>query len=168
MKDTSESHPSDPYLAGYSQTRAYVLQLQREYAERMPNTTMRLTTHTNRWIARLMLGLVLFAQGVVSTYACDVKRGNATQAFATQAAEHGEMPCHDEVVSNANACLDHCTQSDRISVDQVTHLFAVSGIAVLVVALSEQTAAKPARQAASRVATDSGPPPNIRFCSFQI
>lgn len=115
-----------------------------------------------------MLGLVLFAQGVVSVYACDVTRGNATQAFATQTAEHGELPCHDEVVSNANACLDHCTQGDRISVDQVTHLFALPGIAVLVVALPEQTAARPAQLAASRVAIDSGPPPNIRFCSFQI
>lgn len=129
---------------------------------------MRLTTHTNRWIARLMLGLVLFAQGVVASYACDVTRSSATQAFATQTAEHGEMPCHDEVVSNANACLDHCTQGDRISVDQVTHLFAVPEIAVLVVALPVQTAAKPAWLAASRVATDSGPPANIRFCSFQI
>lgn len=148
--------------------RAYALQLRREYAARMPNTTMRLSTHTNRWIARLMLGLVLFAQGVVAAYACDVSRSNATQAFVAQTEEHGEMPCHDQVVSNANACLDHCTQGDRISVDQVTHLFAAAQTAVLVVALPVQTAAQTGWLAASRVVTDSGPPANILFCSFQI
>ena len=115
-----------------------------------------------------MLGTVLFAQGVVAANACDVLRGNVNQAFASQVVEVGETHCHDEGSSNANACLDHCTQGDRVNVDQVTHVFAAPGVAVLVAEVPVQVAITPSFLASSSVGINTGPPVSIRFCSFQI
>ncbi len=114
-----------------------------------------------------MLGLVLFAQGVVAANACDVVRGNATQAFAVKEADATEMPCHDAVSSNANACLAHCTQGDQVSVDQSSHTFVAPSIAILVVDEPAQVAVAPS-YLASRLALNTGPPISIRFCTYQI
>lgn len=114
-----------------------------------------------------MLGLALFAQGVVAANACDVLRGNVTKAFSVEAAEATEMPCHEEATSNANACLAHCTQGDQVSVDQSTHTFAAPSIAILVVDAPAQVAVAPS-YLTSRVALNTGPPVSIRFCTYQI
>lgn len=114
-----------------------------------------------------MLGLVLFAQGVVAANACDVLRGNVTKAFAVEAAEATEMPCHEEASSNANACLAHCTQGDQVSVDQSSHTFVAPSIAILVVDAPAQVTVAPS-YFTSRVALDTGPPVSIRFCTYQI
>jgi hypothetical protein len=128
---------------------------------------MKFTSHTNRWIARLMFGLLLFAQGVVAANACDVVDGNVTQAFAVQTEETAGMHCHEEVVANANACLVHCTQGDQVSVDQVTHVFAAPTAVTLVVDVPATVVIAPS-YLATQVALDTGPPVSIRFCSFQI
>ena len=128
---------------------------------------MKLSSHTTRWIARLMLGLALFAQGVVAANACDVLRGNATQAFAVAAIEAEEMPCHDAVSSNANACLAHCTQGDQVSVDQVVPVFFAPGVVTLVIDVPATVAITPS-YFTSRVALNTGPPVSIRFCTYQI
>lgn len=114
-----------------------------------------------------MLGLMLFAQGIVAANACDVLTGNVNQAFALSSEEAAE-PCHDTATSNANACLDHCTQGDRVSVDQITPAFVIPHIPVLRIELPEESAVSPTYFAASKIAADSGPPVSIRFCSFQI
>ncbi len=111
-----------------------------------------------------MLGLALFAQGVVAANACDVLRGNATQAFAV---EVEEMPCHDAVSSNANACLAHCTQGDQVSVDQSSPVFVASNVVTLLVDAPARVAVSPSYVTA-QVALNTGPPVSIRFCSFQI
>jgi hypothetical protein len=128
---------------------------------------MKLSSHTTRWIARLMLGLALFAQGVVAANACDVLRGNATQAFAVKEAEATEMPCHEEASSNANACLAHCTQGDQVSVDQSSHVFVAPNVVTLVVDAPAQVAVTPS-YFTSRAALNTGPPVSIRFCTYQI
>lgn len=114
-----------------------------------------------------MLGLALFAQGVVAANACDVLRGNATQAFAVEAIEAEEMPCHDAVSSNANACLAHCTQGDQVSVDQSSPVFVAPNVVTLVVDAPAQVAVSPSYVTA-HAALNTGPPVSIRFCSFQI
>jgi len=128
---------------------------------------MKFTSHTNRWIARLMFGLLLFAQGVVAANACDVLRGNVTQAFVAQTDEMAGMHCHDEVVSNANACLAHCTQGDQVNVDQIAHVFVAPSVVTLVVDVPA-TVTSASSYLATQVALDTGPPVSIRFCSFQI
>ncbi len=115
-----------------------------------------------------MLGLVLFAQGVVAANACDVLRGNVTQAFAVKTAEVAEMHCHDEATPNAYACLAHCTQGDQVSVDQTIPVFVAPGVATLVVEVPALATLTPAYLATSRVALNTGPPVSVRFCTFQI
>lgn len=114
-----------------------------------------------------MLGVALFAQGVMAANACDAVHGNISQAFSSQAVAE-EMPCHDDVSSNGNACLDHCTLGDRVNVDQVTHDFAVPSVAVLVVDAPVQQSIASSHLVATRAGIDTGPPVSIRFCSFQI
>ena len=129
---------------------------------------MKLSSQTYRWIARLMLGLVLFAQGVLAANACDILGGNVSQAFAVAAADEHAAPCHEEPASNANACLDHCTQGDRVNVAQVTPVFVAPSVVVLVLDVPAVTSLAPAYLAAARVNIESDPPASIRFCSFQI
>ncbi len=128
---------------------------------------MKFSSHTTRWIARLMLGLVLFAQGVVAANACDVVRGNISQAFASQETEAMEMHCHDETATNTNACFVHCTQGDQVGVDQISPVFVASTNVTLLVDIPAQTVTAPS-YFTSRAALNTGPPASIRFCSFQI
>jgi hypothetical protein len=114
-----------------------------------------------------MLGLALFAQGVVAANACDVLHGNVSQAFAAKSEEMAGMHCHDDAASNANACLAHCTQGDQIGIDQVAPVFVAPSIVTLVVDVPVAVAITHSYSAA-RVALDTGPPASIRFCSFQI
>lgn len=114
-----------------------------------------------------MLGLVLFAQGVVAANACDVVRGNVTQAFAAAEADQPPMHCHEEQVPNANACFVHCTQGDQMNVDQVVPVFVAPGVVTLVVDVPVPSGDIPVYRA-SQVALNTGPPVSIRFCSFQI
>jgi hypothetical protein len=129
--------------------------------------TMKLTSHTNHWIARLMLGLVLFAQGVVAANACDVLRGSVSQAFAAKAADSSGMHCHEESLPNTNACLAHCTQGDQVNVDQVIPVFVAPSVVTLVVDVPARVSVVPS-YSTSRIALNTGPPVSIRFCSFQI
>lgn len=128
---------------------------------------MQFSQLTTRKIARLMFGLMLFAQGIVTAGACDVLRSNAAQAFATEQNDVAEMHCHDEVVSNANACLVHCTQGDQVSIDQVVPFFVAPSVVTLMVDAPLTIASAPS-SLASQITLDTGPPVSIRFCSFQI
>lgn len=78
---------------------------------------MKLAQRKIKWLARLMLGVVLFAQGMVAANACIAPDAGPVQAYVI---EHDDevTPCHEEETSNANACLNHCTQPDQISMDQ--------------------------------------------------
>ncbi|TXT25302.1 MAG: hypothetical protein FD134_1113 [Gallionellaceae bacterium] len=118
-----------------------------------------------RWLARLMLALVLFAQGVVAASACVDPDAGPAQAYAVAQGE-GAAPCHEEEISNANACLSHCTQPDQISADQ--HDAPVAPPTGVIGWASARPPATDIRQlaAAEQIAPDTGPPLSIRFCSF--
>lgn len=126
---------------------------------------MNLPIRTLRKIARLMLGVVLFAQGVVAVNACDLLQGKVEQAFTAQATS--EMPCHEHVATNANACFVHCTQGDQVNVDHVVPPFVAPSTVTLIVDVPKLRSAAPT-EVGTRVALDTGPPLSIRFCSFQI
>ncbi len=126
---------------------------------------MKLAQAKIRWLARLMLGLVLFAQGIVAANACMTPGAGPAQAFAVvEVDETG--PCHDEEVSNSNACLAHCTQADQVGSDQ--HLLQLALPASVIGWVSTQPQIKDAGQIAlsSLVVLDTGPPLPIRFCSL--
>ncbi len=128
---------------------------------------MKLAQRKIKWLSRLMLGLVLFAQGIVAATACVAPSASPVQAYAIEQ-NAAAMPCHDEKLSNANACLGHCTQSERISVDQ--HNVQLAAPVSVISWATTQLQAQPLRLAISPeyLALNTGPPISIRFCSFLI
>jgi hypothetical protein len=126
---------------------------------------MKLSSITNRWIVSLMLVSGLFAQFAVAAHACELMH---RQAFATKAAEMAGMHCHHSSGSaNANACLEHCSMGNQISIDQVIPDFITPNTISLVVAVPVNANVLQTYVNSSQV-LDTGPPVSIRFCSFQI
>ncbi len=128
---------------------------------------MKLAQRKIKWLSRLMLGLVLFAQGIVAANACIAPTASPAQAYVIEQ-NAGAMPCHDEKLSTANACLGHCTQSDRISVDQ--HSVSIAAPVSVISWATTQPQAQSMRQVvySEDVALSTGPPIAIRFCTFLI
>jgi hypothetical protein len=126
---------------------------------------MKLSSITNRWIVRLMLALGMFAQGIVAVHACEVMH---SQALAVKESDMTKMHCHHNSNStNTNACLEHCTMGNQISIDQVVADFVTPNKITLVVAIPADVNVLPTHVNSSLV-LDTGPPVSIRFCSFQI
>ncbi len=128
---------------------------------------MKLAQRKSKWLSRLMLGLVLFAQGIVAANACVAPGASPAQAYVIEQ-NAGATPCHDEELSTANACLGHCTQPDRISVDQ--HNVSIAAPVSVISWATIQPQAQSMRLAISPeyLALNTGPPIPIRFCSFLI
>lgn len=127
---------------------------------------MNLTQRKIKHWARLMLVLVLFAQGTLAAHAC------VNDSEATLQVQHAEvvadmMPCHEVDVSNKNACQMHCTQSGQLNLDQQNPLAVAVSEVILHIEL-------PAIQyqhqtiASSTVSLNTGPPLSIRFCTFLL
>ncbi len=127
---------------------------------------MKLARRKIKWMARLMLGLVLFAQGVVAASACIAPDASPTQAYAIGQDADETLPCHDEETPNANACLVHCDQANQISVDQ--HNATIAAPVSVVTRLTPFPQMQHDRPAitSEHVVLDTGPPIPIRFCSF--
>ena len=126
---------------------------------------MKFSSITNRWIVYLILVSGLFAQFAVAAHACELMH---SQAFAAKAAEMAEMHCHHSSDStNANACLEHCSIGNQISIDQVVPDFVTPNTISLVVDVPVKANVLPTYVNSSQV-LDTGPPVSIRFCSFQI
>ena len=128
---------------------------------------MKLAQRKIKWLSRLMLGLVLFAQGIVAANACVAPTASPVQAYAIEQ-NAGAMPCHDEKLSNANACLGHCTQPDQISMDQ--HNVPLAAPVSVISWATTQPQAQSTRLGISPayLVPNTGPPISIRFCSFLI
>jgi len=127
---------------------------------------MKLSQNKIKWLARLMLGLVLFTQGVIAANACDLPSASPAQAYDVAQQDEDAMPCHEEETSNANVCLSHCTQSDQISVDQHQAPLAMSTAVVLHVVEPQPTQRILPATSFEQLALDTGPPIPIRFCSL--
>lgn len=126
---------------------------------------MKLAPGKIRWLARLMLALVLFAQGVVASGACLTPDAGPVQAYAAAQGDES-APCHEEEITNANACLAHCTQADQVSADQ--HSFQLAAPVSVIGWASARPPVTDNLQiaAADQIVPDTGPPFPIRFCSF--
>lgn len=130
---------------------------------------MKLAQRKIKWLARLMLVLVLFAQGIVAASACIAPDVGPAQAYAIDhdSGQHEAAFCHDEEIPNANACLTHCTQSDQISVDQhEAPVAAPVSMAAWIISPPQVQHIRPATPH-EHLALDTGPPLSIRFCSLQ-
>jgi hypothetical protein len=114
--------------------------------------------------AKLLIGLFLFAQGMVAFAACDWGERSAARAVA--AAPAGEAPCHEaDQGMTVNVCVAHCL-ADSQSLDKpALKLPAVAPLAALVLP------GKPAwlvRHWNAVPAPVSGPPPRILFKTLLI
>ena len=127
---------------------------------------MKLAQRKFRWLARLMLGLVLFAQGVVAANACVAPNASQVQAYTIAHDAGSAIPCHEEKIPNANACLAHCDQADQISVDQHNATFSAPVSVVIRLAPLPQMQHEHPAIATEHVAPNTGPPIPIRFCSL--
>lgn len=131
---------------------------------------MGITQRTMKWLARLMLGLVLFGQGVVAANACVTPDASAVHAFssAAMADDMAMDSCHEheDQMPNANACLSHCTQSDQIADQHVVSLAAPVSVAVQVLPQPEALATSFPKARFEPLAFNSDPPIPIRFCTF--
>ena len=127
---------------------------------------MKLAKRKIKWLARLMLLLVLFAQGIIAANACVALNASPVQAYSMAQQDDEVMPCHQVKVPNANACLVHCTQSDQISADQ-HHLPVATPVSVIawVSSLPPVQHIRPAI-VTEHLVLDTGPPIPIRFCTF--
>ena len=129
---------------------------------------MKLAQRKIKWLTRLMLVVMLFAQGIVAANACVSPAATPEHAYVMTQQEEGAMPCHQhaEKMPNANACLEHCTQSDQVNVDQHTIPFAAP-VSVIAWVSSQPPAQfiRPTRFT-EHLVLDTGPPIPIRFCSF--
>lgn len=135
---------------------------------------MLMTSAQLRRIARPLLGLLLFAQGVVAAQSCVAREASPIQAFASAPAMAGmamddeQMPCHEQADDNKNACFVHCTQADQVNTAQAAMPFIAASTPVLVLDTPAAPAIiRPAPQL-ELAAINSGPPISIRFCSFLI
>ena len=128
---------------------------------------MKLAQLKIKWLSRLMLGLVLFAQGIVAANACIVPSASPSQAYAIEQ-NAGVMPCHEEEITNDNACLGHCTQTDRISVDQYNVPLAAPVSVISWATTQPQAQSTRLGISPEYLALNTGPPIPIRFCSFLI
>lgn len=110
-----------------------------------------------------MLVAAIFTQGILVAHACVTPANSAVHALTVAEA----MPCHEIEVSNANACLMHCTQSDQVNLDQQTVAAISVSENMLRVAMppGQQILLSPAH---TPLPLNSGPPLSIRFCSFLI
>lgn len=107
--------------------------------------------------ARLLVGALLFAQGLAIAQTC-VEEARPAMAFE-------ESDCHRP--ANPNDCLQQCTAGDQSSAYVQIVVAGLPGLAVLTVPGALDHGIRPAPTVLS-LAHSPDPPPSIRFCSFQI
>ena len=126
---------------------------------------MKLSQRSINWLSRLMLVMVLLAQGILAASACISSTASPEQAFSIPHPDD-VMPCHEAKNHNANACLVHCTQADQVNGDQ-QQIFVSAPVSVIAWA-SSQPQTTPIQPAISSqpLVLDTGPPIPIRYCTF--
>ncbi len=121
-----------------------------------------------RLLAKLLVGLVFFAQGVIGVHACTT--AERSQHFGTTQTAAAAEACHEAAAapsaSNPASCAAHCGTSDQRVDTPQSAMAAVPAIAVLTAPFAPDPAPlqRPARQA--RVAAPD-PPITIRFQVFR-
>ena len=114
--------------------------------------------------ARLLIGLFLFAQGMVAFAACNW--GEHSAARAVTSAASGEAPCHQaDQEMNANVCVMHCVAGSQSLDKPAFKLPTLAAAVVLVLHSRLEWAAPPASELPLPVA---GPPPRILFRTLLI
>ena len=121
----------------------------------------------NRYLTRLILAVMLFAQGILAVHACVDPNAAAVLSFSSQQTSNAILPCHVASKMSVNECLMHCTQADQVNHDpHVTTVVPASEMTMLVVSPPLQYTLAPSVY--TPLVLNTGPPLSIRFCSFLI
>lgn len=112
--------------------------------------------------ARLLVGALVFAQGLAIAQTC-MEEARPVMAFEESALE--ESDCHRP--ANPNDCLQQCTAGDQSSAYVQVIVAGPPGLPVLTVPAASDRDIRPTPMILS-LAHSPDPPPSIRFCSFQI
>lgn len=121
-----------------------------------------------RWIARLVLALMLFTQASVAFADCVADRGQLAKALVS-----AEMDlCHsaqtfvsDFGPLNPNRCVAHCTSDLQVAAATVAIVRSPADVPVLVLPRAERVPTRITGLAATPPGT---PPPRILLHSFLI
>ncbi len=114
-------------------------------------------------IARIVLAVMLFSQGVMAWSACDWLESSPDRAVRAAAAV---APCHES--GFGGACLTHCL-SDRQNVQQVTmDVPALPCAPVLTLGLQLEQVRFAGVACVTETAAGTGPPRRVLLHSFQI
>jgi hypothetical protein len=119
---------------------------------------------TRRQTARLLLGVLLFAQAALAIAACEWSGASAVQAVAASSAQPS---CHEAPPQNANLCLAHCLGSDQGLLDHEVAVAPWEPKAPLIVLLPEAAATR-SPDLVYVLPRAGAPPPRILLHSFLI
>lgn len=126
-----------------------------------------------RSIAALLLGVILFAQGVIALAACEAGREPA-RAMQHAMVGMADMVCCSEAAAdadasmNANLCLAHCTNDAQRADGFAPQLPAVQAVAMLTLAQVVDGATFALRRQLPPVRGFITPPLTILFQNFRI
>ena len=123
---------------------------------------------SNRWIARLLLAVMAFAQASVAFADCPSDRGRLSHVLAADAmatCESVAVALTEYGPQYANQCLAHCTADLQIPIVPVAIVRSAADAPVLFLARVERSAVRPAGLQGPAPGT---PPPRILLHSFQI
>ncbi|HKQ24893.1 MAG TPA: hypothetical protein VJT81_10675 [Burkholderiales bacterium] len=123
---------------------------------------MKISHHSRRSVAWVLAGALLFGQAVAISQACITPAATPAMAFSDDMAD---MDCAKK--GNPNACLQQCTASDQNTSNGQVGVAEIPRIVVLMVTTAFNSTA-PLSESVVNLAHSSGPPPSIRFCSFQL
>lgn len=124
---------------------------------------MKFTHRKIRFLARLLLVVGLLVQGTLASHACISHEASAVKAFS----HTGSVSCHHTENTSMNECLMHCTQAERVNIDQHNVEIVNSSTAVLHIALLDMKTPLQV-PVADNSAINTGPPLAIRFCTFLL
>lgn len=124
------------------------------------------------WLARALVGLLLFAQGLVAAHACppgEHSIGQVLSALPAAPTDH-HAGCHDQVPApaDANLCVSHCTASDQTDGTPQITVAAMPAVPVLVLDIAALAASGHASVHIDSALPTGGPPPAIRFQILRI
>ncbi len=125
---------------------------------------MRISRHGLRVFSRLVLLVLLSAQGIHAAQACFADAKRPTMAFS---GGHCGTPGQSGHV-DPNACLSQCLQSDQSSSGHQVELPGPMLATVLVLPSEPSVHVSSVLWHAAQRVLETGPPAPIRFCSFLL
>ncbi len=130
-----------------------------------------MTGVTKRFVCRLLLGVLLFTQGVLAAYACPGWTGDPDQSLAAMPANCDQMGSKTAMDADTpNLCLAHCLSGQQSNDHPHAPTVQAVMISVLTIELPDLKAQAASGRAAivEPVPVAASPPHTILHCCFRI